>query len=372
VKHTPSNIVAAKLSSEARLPVNTFHLGYRPSLDGLRGVSVLAVVLAHAHLIHGRAPGIGVAVFFVLSGFLITCLLLQEWEKTGGIKLKNFYGRRVLRLFPALVAMLTAFVVYHWIFASRKEATLITKDALVALFYFKNWWVAHTYLFDLFSHAWSLSIEEQFYLLWPPLLLLLLKRLQNRQQLVPWLLLGLFLAMLDRVGLVWWNAYPLRIELGTDTTALGLLLGCLVAALVPRNGLPGGTWWTRALSLAALAAVSLLIALTLTPASGRQFEPCVVMPLVYLSAACIIASLIWNRAGWLCRVLSQGWLVYVGKISYGLYIWHSPLFLLVQSRGWPLAKELAIELPLALLITLTSFYFLERPFLKLKERLSAA
>jgi peptidoglycan/LPS O-acetylase OafA/YrhL len=145
----------ARLGQAPLVSSGAFRLGYRPSLDGLRGVSILVVVVAHAHLIGGRASGIAVTMFFVLSGFLITCLLVEEWEKAASINLKNFYGRRILRLFPALLTMLALMVAYHWIFGSRKVAARVTKDALVAFFYAKNWVVASTYRFDLFSHTWS-------------------------------------------------------------------------------------------------------------------------------------------------------------------------------------------------------------------------
>ena len=154
-------------------------LGYVPALNGMRGLAVLGVMLTHAISGNRYFNGgfIGVDIFFVLSGFLITYLLVREYDcNNQQISVLNFYARRVLRLGPALLAMLLVFVGGGWIFFDLQRATSNSIDALITLFYAANWARA----FDihaprLFGHAWSLSIEEQFYLLWPIMLIALLR-----------------------------------------------------------------------------------------------------------------------------------------------------------------------------------------------------
>src|SRR5579885_2477102 len=148
-------------------PPGGFHLGYRPWLDGLRGLAILAVFVYHLQLITGGF--LGVDVFFVLSGFLITSLLLEEWQRRGTISFPRFYMRRALRLLPAFFAFLLACFVYIVIFRPD-EVAAFRKEALVAACYVSNWPTLHQVPMPTLGHAWSLSLEEQFYFLWPLLL----------------------------------------------------------------------------------------------------------------------------------------------------------------------------------------------------------
>ena len=196
--------------------ITGYHLGYRPALDGLRAFAVLWVIGFHYHLPFGRDGLFGVDIFFTLSGFLITVLLLEEWSHTGRISLKNFYIRRILRLYPALVLMLLVFglrVPNGYIFST--------------LFYSTNWIKALHVLPDsiYLDHTWSLSIEEQFYLLWPAALMLMLRmKVQPRR-------MALITAGLGLISAIWravyWNATQdwFRVYMGTDMHADGLLLG---------------------------------------------------------------------------------------------------------------------------------------------------
>jgi peptidoglycan/LPS O-acetylase OafA/YrhL len=145
-----------------------FHLGYRRSLDGIRGVAILFVVLVHDGIIRDTFGFIGINTFFVLSGFLITCLLVEEWDMSNDIRFREFYVRRALRLLPALLIMLIAFVVFAFFFDPRRKAIREFYEALRALFYFTNW----ARIFRIgrtvtLVHTWSLSVEEQFYFTWP-------------------------------------------------------------------------------------------------------------------------------------------------------------------------------------------------------------
>lgn len=216
-----------------------FELGYRRGLDGLRGVSILAVVADHARLLPARAGFLGVDVFFVLSGFLITSLLLEEWQQARRISLKKFYLRRTLRLLPALFAALVLIDAYTWIFVSPAYGAMSARDALTALFYSSNW----VHIMDvqrpgIFAHTWSLSIEEQFYLIWPLALIWLLRRTSSRLSLLRWIVLGIFLSEMTRIALTATYTEWLRMYCGTDTRADALLIGCAISVVLSSGLLP--------------------------------------------------------------------------------------------------------------------------------------
>jgi peptidoglycan/LPS O-acetylase OafA/YrhL len=358
---------------------HSFRLGYRPALDGLRGVSILAVIALHArHPVHpnvsigfGRAAAIGVDVFFVLSGFLITSLLLEEWSGSHTISLKKFYLRRALRLLPALVVFLAVTVAYSLIFVSRSYGIEAGRDALTALFYSSNW--AH--IIDLqrpgiFTHTWSLSIEEQFYLAWPILLLWLLRHSSSRNSLFCWVVLGVFLSVMVRIVLATAGADWLRIYCGTDARADSLLLGCLVAALVSSGLLRNKARVKALVKFSAWFSVMGLVFLCFYDVSNRysrDFDLCFVFFFISCFAALIIMELVLSETGWLSRIFSLPPLIYIGKISYGLYLWHYVVFGLTPQE-WPLARQRSLGLLLTASFTLASFYLLERPLLRLKRK----
>ena len=177
--------VEAIANSPAGASVAGFRLGYRPSLDGLRGVAVLVVMAHHAYVPFFRGGGVGVDIFFVLSGFLITSLLLEEWRRTQDISLRGFYIRRGLRLLPALFMLLLVLQAYA-LLRMRGDAFWEMEKAIGAVLgYFGNW-VAALGLYDMrvLSHTWSLSIEEQFYFLWPIILLLMLRSRWKRTRIL--------------------------------------------------------------------------------------------------------------------------------------------------------------------------------------------
>jgi peptidoglycan/LPS O-acetylase OafA/YrhL len=199
------------------LPVSKMpRLGHRPALDGLRGLAVLAVLANHLALPFSDRGALGVDVFFVLSGFLISSLLCEEWIRNGKIQLRNFYMRRILRLYPALLMMV--FLV-SWITPAKAYV-------VAALTYTTNWMIAlHWQPLNLeLGHTWTLAIEEQYYLMWPPILILLLRNLSPRKAILVPAAFGLLSAAL-RI-LVWQASGDFwRINAGIDTHADGLLLG---------------------------------------------------------------------------------------------------------------------------------------------------
>src|SRR4051812_8790504 len=176
-----------------------FKLGRRPPLDGLRAVAILAVIGFHYGPTKVGGGYLGVDVFFVLSGFLITALLVQERENKGGISLPAFYLRRARRLLPALFIMLVAVAVYGAIYPHRPESAHLWRDIAAAVFYVANWvhGLGHSLETGLLAHTWSLSVEEQFYLLWPATLVILLARRASRRTIAIVVAIGIAASLTD-------------------------------------------------------------------------------------------------------------------------------------------------------------------------------
>jgi len=349
-------------------------LGYRPAFDGLRAVAVIPVLLFHASVSWARGGFLGVDIFFVLSGFLITRLLLEERELTGRIALLRFYVRRALRLFPALVAVAVASAVYAWIWLDHGQAVRAMHDLFAAATYRMNWVEAlhQQPPFGLLDHTWSLSIEEQFYLLWP-LGLLLAYRLGRGRGVFVAAVGGAALSALTR-ALLWHGGAPVhRVYYGLDTHADGLLLGCALAAFTlyrpraARDAMSGTVG--RVAGPVAMAMLALAASQTALFSKGL---PTWLYPIVAVLTVVVIAD-VW-AGGSLERVLRPAPLVAIGRISYGLYLWHWPVFLVLNPTRthlseWPLTL---VRLVVTFAVAVVSFFAIEQPFLRLKKRFEPA
>lgn len=385
---------------------------YLPALDGLRAVAVAAVVAYH--LGFGWASGgyLGVDLFFVLSGFLITSLLVEEWSASGQIRLGRFWGHRARRLLPALLIMLVAVCLYTSL-ASRSlpvDFSQLRGDALATVGYFANWHLiaAHQSYFDQLSvpspleHTWSLAIEEQFYLVWPLVIVALLRmtsRARSRRQQAPapadtatqpdagtaavrgtagtgtptWRLPGLALTAGGTLASAAWMAYLSRhgasvnrLYYGTDTRAFDLLAGATLAMLVAARPQPGATA-RRALALASPLAV-LVLAICWATAGTASGDPRTWMfdggfLLCAVAAAVLVADVRQVVPGPLARVLSLPPLRFLGRISYGIYLWHWPAIVELSTARTGLAGlELdALRVGAALGLATASYYLVERP-----------
>lgn len=341
-------------------------VGYRPDLDGLRGVAILMVFAFHNKAIGGRsleAGFLGVDVFFVLSGFLITSLLLRENERRGTIDLRAFYFRRALRLLPALVlALLLAWLVISHI--SPPGSWMDFPKSVVAVVGYAGNWFQHR--LGLLGHTWSLALEEQFYLLWPPLLVVLLGRRMPRATLAGWLIFG---ALVLGLGQLVWRDVVLSPFSRDPSIAIekygrfaGLALGASVA-VAPRL-----FSWTKHAHVAvfALVGMGVVVANPLSTSTSRK----VGIFVLTVSVALTIGHLVHNPEGGLSKALSLPSLVGVGRVSYGLYLFHWPVFvfvsehledgILAESIGWMATFALAVA----------SFELVERHALRLKDRLS--
>ena len=320
------------------LPV--FRLGYRPALDGLRGVAILLVVLNHA-----RVPGwdgagtVGVTAFFVLSGFLITVLLLEERDAVGAISLLPFYRRRALRLLPALAILLTIAAAAYLV--TGRPGRLVT-DVLPPALYVANFARAAGDTLGALGHTWSLAVEEQFYLVWPLLLVLLPRR---------WLLPFLVVAIPVSFGLRLVSPEGLA-AYGPHTNAYSLLAGALLA-YAARSGRRSPAWfWVPGFGILGLAVA--LPQAGLLDAVWRQ-------PVAVLGASFVVAAIaaVPTHRG----PLTWRWLVVLGGISYGLYLWHYFLISIGVYVGAPRLLMAAISLPVAFV----SYRYVEARFLRMKR-----
>lgn len=341
----------------AERPHTARGLSHIPALDGLRGVAVVGVLAFH--LGHLRGGYLGVDLFFVLSGFLITSLLLVERDATGRIDLRAFWARRARRLLPALFLLIGAAALYAATDPSGLDAGRFRRDALATLGYVANWQsitADHGY-WDLFArpsllaHSWSLAIEEQLYVVWP-LVVTVIIRWGRRPLAVATGLLALAsvvtMALVHAEGGDTTRAY-----FGTDTRAAAVLFGALVALWRP------SARWLSVLGLVAAAALAVAWA-TVDGTTSWLYEGG--FALCSVAAAVVIASIAAQR-GPLVRALELAPLRHLGLISYGVYLWHWPVFVVLTpeetgAHGWPL---LVLRLAVTLGIAELSYWLLELP-----------
>jgi peptidoglycan/LPS O-acetylase OafA/YrhL len=323
-----------------------WQLGHRPALDGLRGVAILLVLVCHVggsdllqfDRFHALGSA-GVEMFFALSGFLITSLLIEERGRTGRVSLRNFYGRRARRLFPALALLLAAALVVRTIVGGA-----FAPSVWPAIVYAANWAQIRGTDLGALDPTWSLSIEEQFYLVWP-LAFLAVARWRNGPLLVA--SLGITGSLIVRFAVGGQRAY-----FGSDTQAASLLVGCVLAILMHRT-LRSPAW--HPIVPAALAGSSLIFLLC----DGRWVGD-VVVPTVVPLLTCVA---IWLVCGTRAGILGWEPLRYVGRRSYALYLWHLPcIFLMGRWLGVSLGSGL-LAICAALAVAEASWRLVENPIL---------
>ena len=339
-------------------------LGYRPALDGLRAVSILAVMAFHSTFLAGGLPGgfLGVDIFFVLSGFLITSLLIEEGAREGRIDFRAFYIRRALRLLPALLVLLGCLWVAVLLAGGRlhMDARSLTTTTLAILFYVSNWLLAFGVSWPMqFDHMWSLALEEQFYLVWPLVFGLMLRRGARTRTMAGVLLAAVAAVAVWRAWLFYrWGSVQ-RVYFATDTRADAILVGCLFAVWRAHG------WRRRGPAAAIVMAVGFAVAfLVARHDAGYMFYG----GFTLAAAAAGVLTLELVACPW--GVLTLPTMRWVGRLSYGIYLWHPPVFYLVEKS--PLRRHMALGLPvgwaLAFGCAAGSFYLFERPMLRLKRR----
>ncbi len=361
--------------SERNLPAHVV------GLDGVRGVAVLLVFISHFHWILSpdllftkvtpwhfinrtfEAGFMGVDIFFVLSGFLITSLIMKDRSTNQKNLFKRFYKRRALRLLPALYALLIAdFFVSRW---ENFPGDIQWRTTWHALLFLNNWNIVNNFgkaQNDL-GHLWSLGIEEQFYLIWPLTIWLLAKLKISSKMMIPLILFASLVVMAHRTSL--WNDGTswIILYIRTDTRLDSLLIGAMFAYVYRHYQVP-----SKILnSVATLSFIGLIYIKYFLDKSPFRFE--MGWTIIALLAGFIILS-VAEGAFFVQKVFTWRPLTMIGKVSYGLYLWHMPIFLLfgrhVTSGSRPL--RLLIGIILASVVTSLSWFFIEKPFLNLKNR----
>jgi peptidoglycan/LPS O-acetylase OafA/YrhL len=333
-----------------------------PSLDGLRALSIALVIVSHLNGTRGFVNysfledfgNFGVRVFFVISGFLITTLLLKEHAATGRISIAQFYLRRTFRIFPAFYAFVLVISLLNW----SRLITLYPNDLIHAFTYTMNFHHPHSWYL---GHIWSLSVEEQFYFLWPAILLLVGRRrgliyAGSVILLAPWIRFGMWLWM------------PADLHQGVDQQfqciADALAFGCLLAGL--HNWLSERDSYLRFLSSRWFYAVPVTAFLVNSMQGRPRVWALVGQTVTTLAIALFLDRYVRFSGGPFGRLLNARPLRFIGVLSYSLYLWQQ-VFLNRNSEAW--ISSFPVNLLLAAIAALGSYFVVERPFLRLKDHL---
>jgi peptidoglycan/LPS O-acetylase OafA/YrhL len=349
----------------------SFRLGHPPCLDGVRGFAILAVLVYHLPTMPISGGFLGVDLFFVLSGFLITSLLLEEWNTRKTIGLGRFYLRRALRLLPVLLLVVTACLTTSYFVETPQAHALTRRMALYALGYVANY--AHTFGVPnnpFLGVTWSLSVEEHFYSLWPVTLLFLLRARWPRWAVVV-VVVGLIAGSAALRGYYWLqDRTELRAYFYTPARLDGVLIGSLTALMLSWGCAPRSmntTWFLRV-----AGGVSIVTFFSL--AINGSLGPAYYLAGTALNAgwAILISSLLLTPSGLTKWIFENRGITRLGKISYGLYLWHPFAYFLASRLRW--GKQVhgwLLYLGLAIGIAALSYLLVERPFLAMKSKFSS-
>ena len=355
---------------------------YLPSIDSLRALAVLAVIIYHVDVNYLPGGFLGVDLFFVLSGYLISSLIIKEYRKTGSLNLYNFYIRRARRLLPAVYFMITVGLVVMVLF----NEVLLRKSHLDAIFgyiYSSNWWYIFHKLdyFDSFGaqspfkHLWSLAIEEQFYMIFPLLFLLVNRKKKSKDGTYKlnknflYVILGLILVSLIAHILLFDINNISRIYFGTDTRAFSLLVGVVGAILYPMERLHAKVTLQQNMVYSVVSLVSIATLITVmiyTSEYNTLLYRGGFLLVAILGLIVIISS--GKQHTLMSRLLSFKPVVFIGKISYSLYLWHFPVLVLttpVSEIGNPNIIFVILRVILTFILATASYVFVETPIRKL-------
>lgn len=336
-----------------------------PMIGGMRAIAVFLVIIFHSGF--ERVPGgLGVLVFFVISGFLITWLLLKENTRNGTVSLSRFYARRSLRIFPAFYAYALIAIVLMAVLHKQIPWASVVPSLFYVENYFQAWYGDPG---TAFSHSWSLGIEEQFYLFWPLLFVAIRKRLDLliRVPAVIIVCVWVYRAIL-KFGFHVWQGYFYE---AFDTRLDHLLIGCLLAILLyfardhPAWNLICERPWVTGVTVALL--VLSVLAEDRYHDVYRDSVGFIVNPLL---CACLIPQLISIRGNWLARWLEWPAVRYLGSISYSLYLYQQIVLQPVAKMlsKTPFALQMLGSIAVLIAVSSGSYFFIEKPFLRLKDR----
>ncbi|UPM54675.1 acyltransferase family protein [Gottfriedia acidiceleris] len=348
---------------------------YMAGLDGLRALAVLSVIAYHLNFSWASGGFLGVTVFFVLSGYLITDLLIAEWSTNQRIDLKSFWYRRAKRLLPGMFTLLLIVIAFVSLFKSSMIGNL-KQDSIAAIFYYSNWWYIfhHLSYFESFAnpsilnHFWSLAVEEQFYIIWPILTLLGLKYIKNKDRLFLYTLVGAIVSALLMAILFHPGSDPSRVYYGTDTRAFSLLIGASLALVWPSRKLTNNVTTSGKILIDLVGITGLLIFLLMV-GKTNQYDSFLYrggMFLLSISAAMLIAGLA-HPTSKIGRFLAMRPLKWIGLRSYGIYLWQYPVIILfspkVNTGDISLFRAIC-QITLIFVLAALSYHYIEDPIRK--------
>jgi peptidoglycan/LPS O-acetylase OafA/YrhL len=342
-----------------------------PALDGIRAVSILGIMANHGGFGWAGGGVISVDVFFVLSGFLITMLLMKEWTRSGTIRLRAFWARRARRLLPALFVLLGGIGIYALVFAPAGTQGALRWDGLSTLLYFSNWHqilTGQSYFAQVSApspllHTWTLAIEEQFYLVWPIVVVCVLKLTRSPRTLLVVTVLGVVASATEMALLFHPHVDPSRLYYGTDTRAQDILTGAALGIALFRRGPVSGQRARVGLSWMAVAGAAVFVGEWWRINSSVDLTYRGGFLLADVMVALVIAGVTLAPTGLPARVLSVRPLTFVGRISYGLYLWHWPIFLVLDHArtGLGIYSLFALRLAVTFAFAIASWYLVETP-----------
>ena len=361
-------------TSAPRAPDRSSLLSYDPSLDGVRALAVTSVALYHAGVGFAGGGFLGVDIFFVLSGYLISTLLVREFAVSGSVSLGSFWCRRVTRLLPALLVMVAVVLTVAVVAGNGSISETTRSDAIGTLLYSQNWaeilrGESYFELFELpspFIHTWSLAIEEQWYLLWPVVVAIAVQR--DR------LLLWMTLAAAGFSAL--WMSYlatpedPSRAYYGTDARAQALLIGSAAALAMSRKRFFTSARGVKVMSVASMVGLLGCLGLVVTVDDEQLWMYRGGFTLAALMSVMLIVGIRQSPASVTARLIAARPLAHLGRVSYGLYLWHWPVFIATDAL-WPTGNGVQLvitKLAACYVVAAMSFICVERP---MRRRCSA-
>jgi peptidoglycan/LPS O-acetylase OafA/YrhL len=358
-----------------------FHMGNRPPLSGLRALAVIAVLIYHSNF--ETLPGTWASpqVFFVLSGFLITAMLAGEGRRNGRISLSAFYARRGARLVPPLLLTVVLLAIYAHFVNVSDAANRLWGDSFAAIFYYADYRQAlgHAPFFGYLAQTWSLSVEEQFYILWS-IAMVAAVAAHRRRLAYGFAIVGLLASNADRLYLVFHGHHFDsrvfdRIYYSFDSRADALFLGCLLGLLAADGYLHGWARWARGLITVAAAASAVFLCWILLYAPLNTENLCVWwLPTSALAGAVLIAYFVVCPSSTGSKIIGLGFLVFIGNLSYTIYLIHFPVYLAIQQNetGWAYWPNELLRLVIIFGIATASWFLMERPLMRWRQRSAAS
>lgn len=359
-----------------------FRLGNRPPLTGFRAFALSTVLVYHSNFKTWPGSWIAIQMFFVLSGFLITAMLAGEGDRNGRVSLKGFYSRRAARLLPPLMLTIAGIIIYASFVHVADASARVYGDSAAAMFYYADYRQAfgHAPFFGYLAQTWSLSVEEQFYVIWSVLMVTAVS-LRKRGLAYVFAIAGLALSTADRL----WQTFSAphfndavftRVYYAFDTRADALFLGCLLGLLANDGYLTGWRRWpTRILSLGAVVSVAFMIWILWNAPLFQERMVVWWIPLTTVASAIIIVYFVICPKGIGSRFVGLGVFVFLGDLTYTLYLVHFPVYLALEPGAdgthWSYWPTELVRLAIIFAIAIGSWFFIEKPLLRWRQRSAA-